>query len=548
MSAITPSTNLKLLKVPIEIDEKNQLTFSNLTAQYNYFNSLPKIESEKFSYQRKDSIIRYPAHIDTILGYNYVMYQNENYSNKWFYAFITDMQYISNGMTAITIKTDVYQTWFNDLTFKASFVEREHVNNDTVGLHTIPENLETGDYINQSVTSTEANSLNFLRVTGDQANYVVLAVTDTALGVAQPSPDYNGIFGGLTYLVFPTFADCRGYINYAQQQLSEDNIYSAFMVPYKIGTQGSGFGWTTHTAGFQYAFIEPVSTPVDLSTIYITKPTVLDYNYTPRNKKLLTAPYIYFTISNNAGNVNTYNYEYFTYIDGTSTNSCSFSMKGSIGVGCSIKLYPLHYKMGKTALNTQQENYLETLDAGKLPTCSWTNDSYTNWLTQNAVNIPLNMIGNIARIGVGAGLVATGFGTVAGVGAIASGVSGIGSSLMQMYERSLVPESAKGGVNQGELNFSQNITFTLQKMSIKQEYAEVIDKYFDMFGYKVNTVKIPNLTGRTNWNYVKTIDCNIVADIPQKDLQEIKDMFNKGVTLWHNSSTFLNYSATNSIV
>ena len=548
MSAITPSTNLKLLKVPIEIDEKNQITFGNLENQYNYFNSLPKLEAEKFSYQRKDSVIRYPAHIDTIMEYNYVMYQNENYNDKWFYAFITDMQYISNGMTAITIKTDVYQTWFNDLTYKACFVEREHVNDDTVGLHTIPEGLETGEYINQSVSSTEANSLNFLHVTGEQANYVVLAVTDTALNVAQPVTDYNGIFGGLTFLVFPSFADCRGYISYAQTQVSEDNIYSAFMVPYKLGTQGSSFEWFTHSGGFHYGFIQPVSLPVELSNPQISKPTVLDSNYTPRNKKLLTSPYVYFTINNNAGAVATYKYEYFTNINGQSINNCNFSMLGSIGVGCSIKLYPLHYKMGKTALNTNQENYVESIDAGKLPTCSWTNDSYINWLTSNAVNIPLNIVGDIGRIAIGTGLIASGVGAVAGVGAVGSGIGGIGGTLKQMYEHSLVPATGKGGVTQGELNFANNISYTLQKMSIKEEYAKIIDQYFDMFGYKVNTVKVPNLTGRINWNYVKTIDCNIVADIPQKDLQEIKDMFNKGVTLWHNPSTFLNYNVSNTII
>ena len=67
-------------------------------------------------------------------------------------------------------------------------------------------------------------------------------------------------------------------------------------------------------------------------------------------------------------------------------------------------------------------------------------------------------------------------------------------------------------------------------------------------GYKVNSLKIPNITGRTNWNYVKTIDCNITGEIPQEDLQELKDMFDNGVTFWHNSATFLDYSQSNNIV
>ena len=132
MSAITPQTELKLLKCPIESDNRNQINFSNATAQYNYFNSLPKIEVDNFTYQRKDSVIRYPDHIDNIITYNYVMYQNEAYTNKWFYAFITNMEYVNDNMTYITIKTDVYQTWQFDMQWKQSFVERQHVNGITL--------------------------------------------------------------------------------------------------------------------------------------------------------------------------------------------------------------------------------------------------------------------------------------------------------------------------------------------------------------------------------------------------------------------------------
>ena len=56
------------------------------------------------------------------------MYQNENFSNKWFYAFITNMTYVNNGMTLIEIATDVFQTWQFDLQYKQSFIEREMIN------------------------------------------------------------------------------------------------------------------------------------------------------------------------------------------------------------------------------------------------------------------------------------------------------------------------------------------------------------------------------------------------------------------------------------
>ena len=140
-------TDIRLVKVPIELDNKNQLTFASKTAQYTYFNSCTHIEVDDSSYQRKDNTIRYPGHIDDLIGYNYCMYKNTSYSSKWFYAFITDMRYINDSMTLVTIKTDVWQTWFDDITLKKCFVEREHVNSDNYGEHTVPENLETGEYI-----------------------------------------------------------------------------------------------------------------------------------------------------------------------------------------------------------------------------------------------------------------------------------------------------------------------------------------------------------------------------------------------------------------
>lgn len=84
-----------------------------------------------------------------------------------------------------------------------------------------------------------------------------------------------------------------------------------------------------------------------------------------------------------------------------------------------------------------------------------------------------------------------------------------------------------------------------QTYTIKKQFAEKIDKYFDMFGYQTNLVKIPNLNNRSNWNYIKTQGVNIHAYIPQEDLQIIKSMFDNGITLWHNPSTFLDYSQTN---
>ena len=140
-------------------------------------------------------------------------------------------------------------------------------------------------------------------------------------------------------------------------------------------------------------------------------------------------------------------------------------------------------------------------------------------------------------------------GVALGGSMIISGLSSITSTLSQVYQHSLEPQSGKGNTNGGDINCaSHNNGFTFYHMSIKKEYVAIIDDFFSMFGYKICRVKVPNITGRTNWNYVKTIDCNFSGNIPQTDLEIIKSMFNNGVTLWHNPATMYNYNNTNTIV
>ena len=213
---IAPKTNLYLLKCPLESDNKNQLTFTDLNEQLNYFDSLPHFEATNFTYQRKDNIIRFPADYDSILEFNYVMYQNESYSNKWIFAFITNMRYSSNGMTEITIKTDVYQTWQFEMNFKTSFVEREHVNDDTIGLHTVPENLETGDYL-----MVDEYNLEY-----DSGFYTCCGLSDDILSSDTPQKFYNGVVSGLTYIVLKDKLDVNRLITRYNKESKIDAIYS----------------------------------------------------------------------------------------------------------------------------------------------------------------------------------------------------------------------------------------------------------------------------------------------------------------------------------
>ena len=86
-------------------------------------------------------------------------------------------------------------------------------------------------------------------------------------------------------------------------------------------------------------------------------------------------------------------------------------------------------------------------------------------------------------------------------------------------------------------------------MSCRYEFAKICDDYLSRYGYKVNEIKQPNLKTRTKFNFIKVggLDDLIHGDIPATDLEEINNIFRKGVTIFHSYSDFGNYTISNPI-
>lgn len=536
--AITPQTNLKLLKCNLNLDNNNQINFATTTAQYNYFNGLTKLEASNFTYQRKDNVIRYPAHIDSIIEYNYCMYQNSNYTNKWFYAYITRMEYVNDNMTNIYIKTDPYQTWQFNITFMKSFVEREHVNDDTIGNHTIDEGIGTGEYIN--------NNFGTINTMGASTSYVI-GVSKLLPGMYYYNDrSYNGIYSGLYLYTFKAdnTVSLNTYISRFIRAYDEagygGDIVELFTVPSEFIASSTEWETLTVTIDGQstsllYGLIHGVANYSSETTISIN--TTLD-GYTPKNNKLFVAPFNYLYLSNNVGGDVTYHYEDFT------SNTPKFLTEGTIAVGGSTRVFPINYKKqtDDTTVDVARKSYQYGLSAGKLPVCSWINDSYTNWLTQNSVNVLTNVVTGSAGVGLSA------FSDKSVSGTLSSLQNVIGA-IDSVRTADMIPNSVGGNINGSDIAFaSRNLNVTYSQMSVRYEIAQVIDNFFSIYGYKVNLMKTPNITGRRNWNYVKTIGANIEGYIPQEDLQEIKNLFDNGITIWHNTSTFLDYSQNNDII
>ncbi len=590
MAVIAPNSEIYLIKCPLELDNLNQLSFSNATAQHTYFNGLTKLSLENATFQRKDGTIRWPGSMESIIEYNYCMYRNKSHGNKWFYAFITNIEYINDNMSSISIKTDVWQTWQFDLTWKQSFVEREHVNSDTIGEHTIPEGLDTGEYVCNGVKDYIIGDPDTFDGPEAAAEFMVcMQVTTLKFNENDyyDSPTYNitnSIPQGCNILAYPlSKLNGTGYFltGMYDNNGKGDAIVSMYIVPTALAPS-----WNLYTGhgilSGNNAVYYPADTkngtyiggynPVDGNINSLTVPinTTID-GYTPKNKKLFVAPYNYFTISNNNGTDIEYFYENFR-------STPEFDCRGSMEIGADIALYPINSKISTTDAQVMAgSGWQEGIVAGKMPTLSWLSDFYLNWEAQNGKNIAIqtglsaasfgiNMIGSFAggaashanAIDIEAAktkgdinkVQMGGSGALGMVGGVLDFASSVANTMNTIRQAKMVPPQAKGNASTGNLAYSLGMStrFTARKMSIRAEYAAAIDSYFSMFGYKVNKLKTPNITGRTNWNYVKTIGCNVTGDIPQEDIEEIKGMFNAGVTIWHNSSTFLDYSQNNAIV
>lgn len=536
MISITPQGLVYLCKTPLEKDYKNQLTFTNATNQLTYFNSKIFKSAEDFTYIKKDNVITVNFPIDEIINCNYLFYKNTGFTSKYYFCFITNMEYVNENATRITFETDVWQTFMFDIVKKPCFVEREHVNDDTIGLHTVPENLETGDFIINKTVDYRLNSIG-------NGMYIVIGLSNLVENFPTPSSsNYNGIYSGLTYYVLETPTKATQFIKALMEAWEYDasqSIYCLFIVPRQLFNNIT-ISWQQGTIGdntLDFGLIpssESANTLTDNLTFSINDN--ID-GYIPKNNKLFTGQFNYIQATNNCGNTAIYKYEDFI------NNTPKFKVQGSLTVGCSIRMDPLNYKVGDPDFlieNRTIKNY--GLMCGKFPTCSWNCDAYTNWLTTNAVNTVSEALGGLVKSGIG---VATSNPYLAASGIIDS----VSTVVEATTSHDTIPNQAQGNVNGGDvIASSNNMGFYFYKMCMRKEYAKICDDYFSMFGYKVNTLKIPNITGRTNWNYVKTIGCNFEGDIPQIYLDKIKEIFNTGITLWHNANTMLDYSQSNTIV
>ena len=259
----TPSTAVYLCNTPLKSDNKNQISFNSREEQFSYFNGLAVRRFSDFTYQRKDNIIRVPVNAEVLFndGVNYVMYDNKNFSTRWIYAYITQIEYINPNVSHIHIKTDVFQTWFLDCEILPSFVVRETVINDDLFKHTLPENLPTGEQITVA-TTTIANSLNSQSPDEfDNNYYCVIMTSEPVKWLSATIPAVDSFVGGVAnpcYMYATSLSDFYSFMDKITENGQVSAVVCCVAIPkffvnfHELDTGGGGGGGGGGETGVNY--------------------------------------------------------------------------------------------------------------------------------------------------------------------------------------------------------------------------------------------------------------------------------------------------------
>ena len=503
---IAPNTTIRMLKdVPLDNTYRNTIYFAYVANQTSYFSGKTKYTFAAQSYQRvQKGTLRIGRKADDLYDCNYLMFQNTAYGNKWFYAFVTGVEYVNNETSEVSFEIDVMQTWHFDYDIKMSFVEREMSITDKIGDNLVPENLEIGDYIYKDLGLTSLFNL---------YQIVIAATFDENMDDATGGM-YGGVFSGLHYNVFSSWQSAASFITEATEQNKADGIVSIFMLPIAF------------TSDYQSSMPEVFDIERDKHLSDID-------GYKPKNNKLFTYPYNLLYVTNNEGNVANYAFEYFN------SEKCNFNVSGAMCCTPECMLVPLNYK-------GVEKNYNEKLTIGNFPQCAYTVDTFKAWVAQNQNQLALSAINAIGTtVAGGAAMYASG--GMLGAGMTLNGIQQIGSLVASVSDKSTLPPHARGGGG-SIINMANQIKgFQFYYAHIRREFAEIIDNYFSVYGYATHRVKVPNRVIRPHWNYVKTVNVSLTGSVPADDIARLRSIYDNGVTFWRNGDEVGNYALDNRV-
>lgn len=518
MAAIIPDSEIQFFgDVGLSPTYEDTRYFATTAAKDAFFNGLPKAGVISCTYQRENrGRVRVQLPMSTMYNKQYMRFKNTAFENKWFYAFITAVDYINNVTTEVQYQIDYIMTWMGSFTLGQCYIERQHSTTDVIGDNIVEENLDIGDYVYNNIQRT-----GYL----DQSYQIIIgaSVDDEGADVVGGQL-INNIYSGVVLHNFGTAEAANIFINKLTDKAKSDALVGAVMMPGGFApTEGGG------TAAAKL--------------VTITKNTFALNQYTPRNKKLFTYPYNFLSVTNGDGNFATFRYEFFFTGSAIGTNQCAFYLYGQPDLQPELILEPIQYK----TLQTNQFATSEKMSLKGFPQCAFNIDQYKAYLAQNSSSLAADAISTVGS-GAISTLVNLGTGNIGGaVGSVLSTGEQIMQRAAMLHDYSKKPTQANGSTT-GSIEAGRRLKdFYFYNMTITAEYARLIDQYFDMFGYAQHKVGTPNMHARPSWTYVKTLGCIVHCSAPAEDVREIEAAFDRGIRFWTSGVTIGNYSANNQL-
>ena len=610
-----PQTEVHLLtNVPFNLTYNNVMDFNTPTEQITYFLNKTKYNFDKLTYQRvTSSTIKLDINYNDLLDVNYLMFKNDSVKNKWFFAFITDYEFISESTTKITYQLDVFQTYLFDYKFQSTYVEREHTkrfNDDgSPVINTLDEGLAYGSDYNTCMIKQY-----------EQLEGIIWAIIVSKVDLRSvPNKNYGGstvsnIPTPLYYYGVPISANGNNIgnfeINGTKVSTIQDiwnlftansdfvgsivSMYYTSYVPFVV-VKNSDISITVDSRGGSLVnFAGLTVLKFSGSKWGSLSPTIFEnvYNQFPKyeESKLYMYPYSLIEITNFKGETFTLKMENISKVLGFE-NSLDLVILSSLGITPKTAIIPRNYLNNTNFIDNDVSDipiiddytasYIQANKNSIATTNKYALDNARRGVTQNnatnrlnnaiidreqdyrETDAGVNAISNLLQGNIG-GALTSGYNLVKATDlAEASRAS---MNLNNQFANTNLKINAEQaiGLTQAKFEDINNIPPTLSNMgnnslfsygnnirgvyivckTIRNEYAEQLTNYFKMFGYKVNKLEIPNTKSRKSYNYIKTVDANIVGNIPNNYLNTLKGIFDHGLTIWH-TDDIGNYNLNN---
>lgn len=541
----TPQSTIYICSgVRLDNRQQHSIYFDTEADQREYFAGKVVKTFSAYSYHRRKWKLKVEATMAQAMQWNY-LYIVQPGTPQYHYYFINAVDYVNDSTVELDLELDVMQTYLKRFELKPCFVERTHVADDTVGANTVPEGLELGQYYNYYQWDfTGFKSMGVFVLSAVNMADVWEKTEDVKIA---PASSPSGVYSGLSVYAFASTEVLTNKLRQLEKYGKIDAIVSIWvypkaMVTLKDGSSGKAVTWgdlESNGTTYQTALVSGVVNDTNLLTTgamnYTEVSEYLFEGYEPINKKLYTYPFNMLYCTNNTGETAEYRFEWFK-------QNPQFALYGAVGPDATIKLCPDGYNMA-----TAHVNYDEGISLGNFPQCAWNSDTYKVWLAQNYNQLKSSMAGAVTSTIIGAGSAVAGLATgnfmAAGGGAVATigGAQQIGAILAQKEDAKAQPPQAKGTFSTGVNMTAGRQTFSFYYKCIRKEYAQQIDDYFSMYGYRINRVMTPKLNVREWFTYIKTLGCKIKGNIPNEDMVHIQNIFDNGVTFWTNGDEIGSY-------